>query len=1632
MGYLGDLASAIGSQYVSTSNVSMTNVINGQSAQYSQLGDFAGQIDQSAQRRYVDEGYLRKDPYNFDLKQFQILLQEPNATVFVKKKQFSSISGNFRPDFMDQDEKLYFRAMRVLLQNKCNIISTLEKLSKIQRVVSATGSVASQLLPIISTLVDSLSGGGAGNLFGGAGGAFSSSGDPSKLSVVMDQVRRIYGFNTTNSLTSWVTDNTALFQSQIGAGTGVIELTNFTGFSTNCSVDGIKEQMGFNLTISDPYQGMLITDWDIEKAIADATNMWYSNAFFTGLSSTNSSMVSTLQTQLNQIREARGASDITFNIDQDNIIGSPVIAIITGSGQEIVFTYNGGFGGIGSSVNVSPDFLMGGSIAGADGLSTGTAVAQSGVRQNTSEVGIFSNIITSIYSQMQLSSNSQSGFQTANKSTNYVRAKLRENFSGQQIIQDMDVIHFYINSKSRQDTRLLSGLQNIFNGNGVLQNLNNSILNTANAISSLLNPSGNINTQIEKAAYVGADFPNYLWTILRSQFVSENEGTHVYAGVVESVSDTWSDGKYITTISGKDNTAYFDQGKINFNPGVDFFNGSIYDPLTPFKTRFDTITSNAKDNTPQLLDENVVILGTAASKGLLRAKAGPFAGQKVVSDSFVQGVLVNSNTSQISREIFAPDGLVYKWKEGISATIQYGNSLEMNDPNKVGQPKISNNPFAGQDIMNVISLLITGQPYNYATFWRATANINGVNTDPHSGQAAITGYMASLQKDLTKNNILWGNFIPFKKLVIDEASFALAMIGQAKIVQKNITLDANLAQLANLKAQSNLIGAGQGDLANNPQLSEGLNSIQSQIAQLQTTISSDISDLQKQTSQFNSQAAASGPDATFDSSATGVSSGSTNSSSPADPAVRKALRKQINFLTRRMSYNVRANEDKNLFIVDDTYDKDYDLQAYDQSLVDGVALYGTNEFLSTRDKITATADLLSLEVFADTQGHIRVRPPQYNRMPSSVFYQMLYLQQARGIQIFPEFLKDMFGNQLDNLKTKIEVLEDLIRLYCAVLGFVSDSAAANFLQNGSSVSSLNEAFSFLTDDSDTLSNIPAVSATANTSVSDVQAFISGIQGQTKAGFSNGQRYSVLLDSLTRNTLSQNGVNTSPDNLSNNSYIQQLITRIQTKSGQKIVLADYITSATGAVNVPTRQQVDVFKVTSDIQTQLLARRQAIKLFASTLKNSAEIRALSPNSGQSGDNPTTLSGGVVDLTVTNPVSPPPAYNNSNIPEVFAHMIEDENYDDLGVGSGKRFVINSDQIQSITINVKPPDYTMVQVNGVINPFGFGAGLQTSFANNGNGLVTAVAVDYSTWRNHGFKDVANLNLPFLSDPDTQCAPYAAMVLSRGRKNILYGSLTISGNEFMQPGEVIFLKDRGLLFYVKSVAHNFSFGGSFKTTLALTYGHTPGDYIPIPTDIIGKMLYNNRDLGGFTIQRQTSSGNETSIGVIINDTSGGTSGLSTDGMSPTPISAFNSKVLNNILYIAAYYVNANGSAGTNINATVQLRIYCDNSNPVNGDLQSFASNAVSVLTGGSSSITNPVSNPTFPSSAVKIVTVNLDDDTVRMSPSQKAMDAARNQASSLPSGGASPGIDVIRQSLFKNVVDCWLSFAPVGSGNAQ
>jgi hypothetical protein len=956
--------------------------------------------------------------------------------------------------------------------------------------------------------------------------------------------------------------------------------------------------------------------------------------------------------------------------------------------------------------------------------------------------------------------------------------------------------------------------------------------------------------------------------------------------------------------------------------------------------------------------------------------------------------------------------------------------------------------------MNVLSLLITGHPYNFATYWKAVANYDSIKNTPSDN--AANNFYTAIRGQLEKRNALWGNFIPFKNLIMDEEAFAKAQQGLFSILNINNDIENNLNQIRELDADAikynmhfnvNVLDAADRNknLATAQKITERRGKIQEKLDASLTNLNTEYK------SYFNQI----GDDITFDFD--NFMGENSDQSKLADPNSRRALRRKVNFLTRRMSYSVRANEDKNLFVVDDFYDKDFDIAAFNSALSDSFRIYN-NEFWDVRQKIKAVAQLLNLEVFCDSQGHIRVRPPQYNRMPSSIFHKMMYQKKVLNVQVFPQFLMTLFEEQLSSLGKRLEIIEDEIRLDCALLNIKNDRDIEQFIVNPKLSDQENNnaqtrgVFTFISAPDGVIVDYTALKEQANPVSEDIEKTdFKKIEDQYKNNsrlFTSYQRFTFIKqlinefdefeDNNPYNMVEENDLNGT------NLRINELISRIEIKSGQKVSKSSFYATSPEPYSRFEKSQpkyIDAFKVVKDLSAKLSSRQKIIKLFYETLKNSSEFSSLDD-----------------DNSVANKLLSSGQFTSQKVPEVFEHMIEDETNDDYGPNSGQRYIIKNSQIKSYTIQENPPELTYVEVRGVLNPYNPQlADDLRAFPQGGNGLVTGAAIDYDLWRNYGWREGSPVEVPFLNDPRSQCAPYAVSILSRARKNILGGTLTIVGNEYMQPGEVIFLENRGLLFYVTSVQHNFTFGGSFTTTLNLSYGHSPGEYIPTTMDVIGKMLYNNKETANIEVQRNATSVPGSSFGAII---------YSPNKKISDPLDLFkgpygknNQNIINNLAYTAQYSLYKNSSAGNNLESNIELRIYSLTDEP-DSDLKNIADGVKEILIGNAfppedKDISGKNSNANFPTFNEKNVTVEpiklIEEQEVR-SPSDKAWVAVRGlieQSGVAPSSTSNSSEDVsdadklslavqkkerkkLTTVLTKYIIDCWIVTKTIDPSEAK
>lgn len=1585
------------------------NILN-----FGTLADFASKIDKTAQRSYIETGSIR----NVKARNLEVLLQEPDTTIIIKKRMFSSLVDNYRFDLMSSADKLFIRASKKLFQNKCQVISTYEKLTKIEKIVKNTGVLNEYLVPQILAGVDALDSFDIGSkLIDG------------KTRAVLETLRKLLNLSDTAQTTTWITDRDSPFYSENGEGNGVFELTLVSSVNTTTSTEFGKGTCG--LSIEDPYKLMVISDDDIEKAINDATNFFKTNNFFRVSSSELDKLIKNDQAELSSKRFRRGAAQIKFLINDDTILYRRVRAIIDEEGRELFFSYDPGLLGIGSKVDVDDKALDEKNALTSD------------------ELQLFSEIVKNTYNLLNLQRstktqlNENSEDDKTKEDIRYVREKMTLNFLSKTIIQPMDVIHVFMSSKTMTDDKVIGFTKSSLGGGSLLGSINStagSIKESLNNISSFFGGTSKYSQiDAEKEAIVGSEFPSWLWTLLRNEFTRQAAGVQVFSGVINSASSSYSagEGKYVISVDAKDNTSYFHMGQINLKPSVDVFNSALYDPLTPFKLDFDASSGFLKGEFPELLDENLRLLNS----GLIKFKSGRFRGIPATEQLYKirDGEKLPANSSLNFRTILNdPEGFIYRWKSGIGSLTTFGEPHPFTSLTGDSSPNLTKDPFAGQDVMNVLSLLVTGQPYNYNSFVLAGMKVGNLSRDDILNEDGSVSYYRGLLSDLTKQNLVWGNFIPFKHQVVNERSTSFLIKGQFDITAKNNELNTKLEERAKFFDALVLTDKGAA-FAKNPQafavgadfslMPQVLNdpatgSITSDyavdaIANIQQ-LNKDISNIQNEIQKTidnanlnNGSFKIFGDDVSYDPE---VSQSGSDITEDQRVRARKDFRRKLNFLTQRRLWKIKANEDVNLFIVDDQYDKNLDVQAFEQGLAGQIKLL-QSEYSNIGDQIPRVAAELGLEVFADSQGHIKARPPAYNRVPSSVFRKMIKDAKEKGKRIFPQILERLFINQIEGLSEQIQIVEDEIRLRTSLLGFASDGKAERFLSTGldTPYTSAESSFAFVTSENDGTLGSQDLRTMFQQAHPDIRE---GIDYKPLKKFEitiSGQLKKTALFDINKRIKAIDNINignTSSDILTNR--INKIRERLQVVRGVKIPDNQQILSGDRQVGT---KQLEVLKVVNEIARFISERQSLLKIMSNSIKNLEQGVGVN-----------------TDPKKAQALIYPNLNTKVELPDLLEHMIEDEDYDDLGPGSAGRFIIKENQILELRISETPPPYTVVEVNGL-----FGEGLADApsalnIGSGGNAISTAFAIDYDLYKMYGFRAGQPVPVRALSNADTQLAPFAVFLLNKARKNIIQASCTIVGNEYQQPGEVIYIEDRNLLFYVDDVSHSFNYSGTFQTTMKLSYGHAPGEYIPTMLDIVGKALYSKRHQSNLIRHnRHGHPSGETPITSIVVDQS-----ATFDDLDPMNRLVSGKLGQQNVKNLANIVVAASGILTPNLGKQpiIELRIYYNSETGGSPDptllqtaeaIRNWIVNPASKQLGSDSLLPDPnlKDGSSLDIDNIKVLPVNKTDP---QSPSSGAWHLIRNLIDSNTISSPSFNATVPQEeiALYQNVIDVWVTFKDI------
>jgi len=136
----------------------------------------------------------------------------------------------------------------------------------------------------------------------------------------------------------------------------------------------------------------------------------------------------------------------------------------------------------------------------------------------------------------------------------------------------------------------------------------------------------------------------------------------------------------------------------------------------------------------------------------------------------------------------------------------------------------------------------------------------------------------------------------------------------------------------------------------------------------------------------------------------------------------------------------------------------------------------------------------------------------------------------------------------------------------------------------------------------------------------------------------------------------------------------------------------------------------------------------------------------------------------------------------------------------------------------------------------------------------------DYSFVRKYGRRFLFTHH-PYVRTKQ-DCWYFAKSLMQRINAERFTGQLTILGRPEIELATPIYVAYRNMIYYVKEISHNFSFGGQFTTTLQLTYGRKPWEILPevldyktIPPQLANKMLEKYSVIEGLPISPELAGG---------------------------------------------------------------------------------------------------------------------------------------------------------------------------------
>lgn len=1033
----------------------------------------------------------------------------------------------------------------------------------------------------------------------------------------------------------------------------------------------------------------------------------------------------------------------------------------------------------------------------------------------------------------------------------YVRDRLRTFYLGKPFINPPDPVHVYMASN-----KSLTDYSNLGIGNTTSPSIDPfqmdyyEIDNTVLRAEYQLYSSKNISFD---------DYKN-----LRKRQENSFRMIHVFGGFVTNTSESYSGGFYSLKVSCADNMKWLDWTSYVLRPSLADPQNILQDPLTPFEIKKDS-TGQAIYAQRDFLYENKRLL----QSGLLSYDSGLLAGQNANEGNIIQSQFNGFGSLSDKKIVQHPEGMVYRWKQGIfTATAGFqivdptGEDSRANTlfSQQYGIPVV-NDALTNLDIPNILSILIIGQPYDVESFIEQSyeAHNKRDKTTNLTQEDPLTGLISSVRKQ----NEYYGNFHAYRTLTVDSESHnrMVRMAGERrdanevikKLQKRKLEIKRRITDLEESKKSG----------ATTP-IDAIIGTLQRELQYIDNGISSQLDIIDESNNLLSSR------DVKLRIGTTSTANLPLGSTEEENNELTRAI---MSVGAQRRIEDVRLNRDKNYLIISDQYDT-ADIRPYILAINNtGIKLFDTT-YTTSKQQCIAASQYLRMEFFCNTQGHLEFRPPQWNRIPLTVLKDFIALQKDSNKNIIPSFITNLFSTRIESLYLQVHALNIKIAIIALLLRTFPDKY---LIPNINLVGPTSLGFFGLKINTPSGGKNPdAANArlagaewntlTGSTTRRNSEVFGTGIS----LGVTTGIKGDVLFGNTTdliglfdpavqeKNDIISNVLTTISvrrdsqplskiDTYANAATLNKIRNSFKKrfgidpgaglKLGAEITDKDFITEE----NIDQALLGESGRI-ADLARAISQRDRFVSILNANLEKQKELKEIEQI--LAGDQDENI-GNVPYLTEAQEFLSKLATSTKssidlltgkiNNGTIFDHLIEDDTRNILGFGSGRRFIIRDVDIISATYTETPPEYTRVNVKGTSAFVGDNLDRATE-----SRYYWAGAVDFDLWRQYGYIS-KTLEIPFFSDAEGQSRPYAYLEMILQKAGINRGDITVAGNEFYQPGDTVYIPSKGLLYYVRTVSHSFSYSSkSFTTSLDLSLGHPPGEYLPSPLDIIGQELVSN------------------------------------------------------------------------------------------------------------------------------------------------------------------------------------------------